>query len=56
MQNPMQGDVYSFLKSHNHKLSEEVAVCLILEPFLSGMAAMHATGLIHRDIVSKDEG
>eukprot|EP00197_Chlamydomonas_leiostraca_P009590 CAMPEP_0202861950 /NCGR_PEP_ID=MMETSP1391-20130828/3158_1 /ASSEMBLY_ACC=CAM_ASM_000867 /TAXON_ID=1034604 /ORGANISM="Chlamydomonas leiostraca, Strain SAG 11-49" /LENGTH=688 /DNA_ID=CAMNT_0049541413 /DNA_START=154 /DNA_END=2220 /DNA_ORIENTATION=- len=44
------GDVYSYLRSSRGRLAEDVAVSLILEPFLSGLAVIHAQGLIHRDI------
>lgn len=38
----MQGDIYSYLHSQGGRLSEEVAVTLILEPSLSGLEAIHA--------------
>ena len=31
-------------------MAEELAVPLILQPFLSGLADLHTKGLIHRDI------
>ncbi|GFH26984.1 protein kinase domain-containing protein [Haematococcus lacustris] len=45
-----QGDVYGYLRANRGRLSEEVAVPLILEPFLSGLRLIHEQGLIHRDI------
>eukprot|EP00983_Pelagomonas_calceolata_P005346 174126-Pelagomonas_calceolata.AAC.3 len=39
------GDVYSYLHGQGGKLTEEVAVTLILEPFLSGLEAIHAQWL-----------
>jgi aurora kinase len=45
-----QGDVYAFLKANNGKLSEEMAVAIVLEPFIAGIHSLHARGLIHRDI------
>lgn len=47
---PLQGDVYSYLKSQRGRLAEELAVPLILEPFMAGLAVIHDRGLIHRDI------
>ncbi|GIL71177.1 hypothetical protein Vretifemale_1787, partial [Volvox reticuliferus] len=44
------GDVYSYLKSQRGRLAEELAVPLILEPFMAGLAVIHEKGLIHRDI------
>ncbi|KAJ9528355.1 hypothetical protein QJQ45_014333 [Haematococcus lacustris] len=44
------GDVYGYLRANRGRLSEEVAVPLILEPFLSGLRLIHEQGLIHRDI------
>lgn len=37
-----QGDVYSYLRQSRGRLSEDVAVSLIMEPFLSGLAVIHA--------------
>ena len=45
--------MYTFFKSQGGskgRLSEEVAVPLILEPFMGGLQAIHDKGLIHRDI------
>ncbi|PNH08919.1 Aurora kinase C, partial [Tetrabaena socialis] len=44
------GDVYSYLKSQRGRLAEELAVPLILEPFMAGLSVIHEQGLIHRDI------
>ena len=49
----MQGDVYAFMRKNNYGgkgMTEDVAVPLILQPFLSGLDAIHRRGLIHRDI------
>jgi len=34
--------VYAYLHKHGQALTEDVAVTLILEPFLSGLEAIHA--------------
>ena len=47
-----QGDVYAFIQ-YNPGLNDEVAVRLIMEPFLNGVQVLHAQGLIHRDIMSE---
>ncbi|KAL6758010.1 kinase-like domain-containing protein [Haematococcus lacustris] len=44
------GDVYGYLRANHGRLGEEVAVPLIMEPFLSGLSIIHERGLIHRDI------
>ena len=49
MNSAPQGDVFTYIH-HNPGLSEELAVRLILEPFLNGVQVLHAQGLIHRDI------
>jgi aurora kinase len=48
----VQGDIYHYMrKNHGVKgMAEELAVPLILQPFFSGLADLHAKGLIHRDI------
>ncbi len=46
----LQGDVYSYICRNKGRLTEDLIVTLIMEPFLSGMAAIHSQGLIHRDI------
>ncbi|KAJ9523984.1 hypothetical protein QJQ45_022369 [Haematococcus lacustris] len=46
----LQGDVYGYLRANHGRLGEEVAVPLIMEPFLSGLSIIHERGLIHRDI------
>lgn len=38
----MQGDVYSFAQSQGGQLNEDLAVTLIISPFLSGLAEIHA--------------
>ena len=45
-----QGDVYSYMRKNGGSMREEVVVPMILQPFLSGLDAIHRRGLIHRDI------
>lgn len=38
----LQGDFFSYLQDHGGKLDEQTAVKIVLEPFLSGLQAIHA--------------
>lgn len=44
------GDLMTFVQRKGGKLREDVAVTLIIEPFLQGLEVVHSMGIIHRDI------
>eukprot|EP00884_Botryococcus_braunii_P005479 jgi/Botrbrau1/14932/Bobra.0018s0036.1 len=44
------GDVYGFLGRSGGYLKEDVAVNLVLQPFISALAYLHGKGIMHRDI------
>jgi serine/threonine protein kinase len=44
------GDLFGLLQRYGGRLSERVAVQLVLEPFLRVLQHLHARGIAHRDI------
>ncbi|KAI8465173.1 MAG: serine/threonine protein kinase [Monoraphidium minutum] len=44
------GDLFSLLQKYGGRLSERVAVSLVLEPFLRVLQYLHTRGIVHRDI------
>ena len=44
------GDLFGLLQRYGGRLSERVAVALVLEPFLRVLSYLHARGIAHRDI------
>jgi serine/threonine protein kinase len=44
------GDLFGLLQRYGGRLTEKVAVQLVLEPFLRVLNYLHARGIVHRDI------
>jgi serine/threonine protein kinase len=44
------GDLFGLLQRYGGRLTEKVAVQLVLEPFLRVLNYMHSRGIVHRDI------
>jgi tRNA A-37 threonylcarbamoyl transferase component Bud32 len=44
------GDLFGLLQRYGGRLTEKVAVQLVLEPFLRVLNYMHGRGIVHRDI------
>lgn len=44
------GDLWSYIESQGGRLTERVAVSLVLQPFLTALLHLHASGTAHRDI------
>ncbi len=44
------GDLFALLQKYGGRLSERVAVQMVLDPFIRVIQYLHSRGIVHRDI------
>jgi hypothetical protein len=42
------GDLWSFMDTNSGRLTEQMTVSLVLQPFLRALHYLHASGIVHR--------